>query len=986
MGAVKNGIKTTLRTPGKALLFFLVLALLAALLSVAFSVFAAVRGYLRDCDAYYHTIVNLEYLGRDYPDDRVYDEALARAVEEQQPTLDALCEMDQVLAFEPASNALARVEGLFRKDQYSWDPEAAVLLVYIMNYDPATDAYDAVVETALYSGTDVTKKLICLRTTDMDDPDGFIPERGATYYVCGHYFQGMSNYIWFLAEPMELPGTGIEVPAFTRRQKDAPAAAEPYERLAACCQQLNDSCPVQFSAAPEDQLPFHQQAITVEQGRLFSPEETRVCVISERLAALMGCACGDSLRLSLHRAEGALYAFRQTEEVWEDYEIVGVYSRSDEYTFGIYIPSRTEPGRVRPVSGYRLGQFRVRNSGITAFLEKARPLEQHGFRLTVYDQGYAAAVEPMQDLMLLSDIFLAVCLALTVAFLCLQSHLFISRQRETAQTMLALGSGRSHVRRYFLSGALLLAVPAGLLGCWAGKLLEQRVMRLLARLTQSMAGEDLRYSSSRLSLVRTLAFEPVIALRVYAAAFGILVLLSAVLTLVFSRGALRDRAAKGKKTKKAPVRPKTRRSSHLRGPLKYALLSMRRSTLRSTAVLLLCLIVALFFGHLTDSVRGYEEQLQTLRENTVLSGHATDMRGQKLEGLMVAPGTVDRFTEKGGLRSWSVSRTIGNLRVVGVCVRADGTEVDLAPPVYPHKLETLMGQMVLEPDWQRSSSVSGSALFYYAAPTSLDWLEGWDDSSFRLGGMLCAMPRSLMEEYGIELGDTCRFLYVLEDVSSYAVDTLELKVVAAYRSANDSRTILSPIGLRCIPSEQARFGEIWLGSGTYSSFVFTLEDTGQLDRTRKDLAEAGFNYVRSGKRMGSYVVIDDEIYLNTAHAMERQIKYVKALYACLYVIAGILSLALAWLLTTLRRKELALMRALGTQPLRITANLHFEQSALCALGLGLGLGIWWILGKPFDRTQLLLTLAFFGIWSLTTLLCVLSGMRKQAYADLAEPE
>ena len=194
------------------------------------------------------------------------------------------------------------------------------------------------------------------------------------------------------------------------------------------------------------------------------------------------------------------------------------------------------------------------------------------------------------------------------------------------------------------------------------------------------------------------------------------------------------------------------------------------------------------------------------------------------------------------------------------------------------------------------------------------------------------------------------------------------------------------IGLRSIHTDLAQYGSVHLSSGSYNSFVFTLEDTGKLDEARKALDKAGFNYVRSGRRMGSYAVLDDEVYLNTTHSMERQIKYVRALYACLCVIAGVLGLALAWLLTALRKKELALMRALGTQPFRIVANLHFEQSALCALGLGLGLGLWRLWGKQIVKTQLFLTLAFFGIWSLTTLAVVLAGMRKQAYADLAEPE
>lgn len=986
MGAIKNGIRTTLRTPGKALLFTLVLTLLAALLSVSLSVFAAVRGYLRDCDDYFHTIVNLEYLGKDYPDPMVYDRALERAVDQNRETLDQLCQMEQVLSFEPASNTRARVEGLQRKDRLSYDPDAAVLWVYIMRYDEATDSYDAVIESTLYSRTEDTGRLICLRTKDMEDPSAPHVEKGATYLVCGHFFLGQSNYLWFLADEMELPGSGTTVPAFTRVSKEEGPETESYEVLAAGLEQLNNSCPVQFTAAVEDQLPFHQQAITLSEGRMFSGAEDHVCIISERLAGAMNLGCGDRLRLSLQKAQGDLYAIHASEAPMNDYEIVGIYSLSDDYPFGIYLPSQTEPQTIQPVSGYRLGQFRVRNSEIASFLELAQPLEQQGFRLTVYDQGYAAAVEPMQDLQVLSLVFLLVCLCLGTAFLCLQSHLFISRQRETAQTMLALGSGKAYVRLYFLSGALLLAIPAGLLGCRIGQLLEQRVMLFLAQLTQSMASEDLRFSSSRLSLVRTLDFTPTIPLRIYSLAFGLLVLLSMVLCLLFSRGVLRDRAVRRTKPKKPSPQPKLRRSSHLQGPLKYALLSMRRSGLRSLAILLLCLMVALFFGQLTNSLLGYERQLEALKQNTVLSGHATDAAGQKMDGLIVSQKEVDRFVNSGLLRSYSLSRKICNLRFAGVSERADGTEIELAPPVYPKKLETLEGQMVYEPMWLRSSSVSDSALFYYASPTALDWLDGYSDESFLGEELICALAQPLAEEHGIVLGDTCRFLFVLYDRGLPVVDTVDLKVVGIYLSANDSRTILSPIGLSAVPSKEANFGYVWLGKGTYNSFVFTLQDTGCLDQARRELAEAGFNYVRSGSRLGSYAVIDDEVYLSTTHSMERQIKYVRALYGCLYGIAMILGLALSWLLTALRRKELALMRALGTQRWRIVANLLFEHSALCLLGLGLGLGIWRRLGRSCNRTQLLLTLLFFGIWFVTTLACVLGGMRKQAYADLAEPE
>ena len=104
MTAIKNGIKSILRTPGKTLLFVLILTVTAALLIVSCCVFGAVRGYLNDCNDYFHTIADLEYIGRDYPDQSVYDESFAEAVEENRALLESLAASDQVIAWEPASS------------------------------------------------------------------------------------------------------------------------------------------------------------------------------------------------------------------------------------------------------------------------------------------------------------------------------------------------------------------------------------------------------------------------------------------------------------------------------------------------------------------------------------------------------------------------------------------------------------------------------------------------------------------------------------------------------------------------------------------------------------------------------------------------------------------------------------------------------------------------------------------------------------------
>ena len=89
MQATKNGLKSTLRTPGKTLLFLLILTVTAALLNISCSVYGAVRGYRGNCDDYFHTIAELEYVGQYYPSQMIYDESFAAAVEENRDTLSA---------------------------------------------------------------------------------------------------------------------------------------------------------------------------------------------------------------------------------------------------------------------------------------------------------------------------------------------------------------------------------------------------------------------------------------------------------------------------------------------------------------------------------------------------------------------------------------------------------------------------------------------------------------------------------------------------------------------------------------------------------------------------------------------------------------------------------------------------------------------------------------------------------------------------------
>ena len=186
MQATKNGLKSALRTPGKTLLFVLILTVTSALLTVSCCVFGAVRGYLNDCDDYFHTIAELEYMGQNYPEQTVYDKSFAAAVEENRTELEALVASDAVLSWEPASSELLYTPLIHRHDTSIPDPDAAVLRVSLHSYNENLKAYNAIVKETLYSRIDYTDKLILVRTPDSEKS----LEYPCTYLIAGRFFAG----------------------------------------------------------------------------------------------------------------------------------------------------------------------------------------------------------------------------------------------------------------------------------------------------------------------------------------------------------------------------------------------------------------------------------------------------------------------------------------------------------------------------------------------------------------------------------------------------------------------------------------------------------------------------------------------------------------------------------------------------------------------------------------------------------------------------
>ena len=1063
MLAAGNGLKSALRTPGKTLLFLLILTVTAALLTISCCVYGAVRGYLNDCDDYFHTIAELEYLGAEYPSQTVYDEAFAAAVEQNRDTISTLIASDAVLAWEPASTELLLSPILHRLDSFVPNPNAAVLRVKPYAFQNEHGLYNVLVTETLYSRVNHTKKLILLRTANGEDT----LEYGKSYLIAGHFYTANSSSAAFQQEAVSFLDDGVMTELPLQLPDGASEAEEaPFYRCAEALHLRNDACRVTYTAAVEDLYPFHQQVLTLTAGRYFTREEydskARVCLISERMAGLLGKKLGDRIPATVFRAAGDVYERSSLTQIDEgDYEIIGTISHEENYPFWVFLPDAGAKTTFSPVNGYTLGQFRLKNDAVAAFRQEAAPLLEKGFRLNVYDQGYAAATEPMEELLFISGIFLAVCLLLAFCALALQSFLFISRQREAARTMFQLGSGRRHICVYFLSSALALMSLSAALGVLIGKLAEGRVFAVLQRFASQFANQDVRFSATRIAVSRTLSFDPASSPEAYLSAAGILAGGTLILTLLFALASLRERKTKKKKAARQIAPKRTVRVSRLSGTFKYGILSLRRSLVRSLAVLLLGIAAAMFFGRLSSSLLGYREQLASYKSNAVISGSATDLYAKRINGLTIWGDLVGNLGSNELVRDCCATHNVGCLKILG---KEGGEQIPFRIPDYysfHESYESTYYRLSKEASLVGTSSISNSPMFRRSNSGSVTWLDGWSEAdftrveqsewfpkeeyyledgsyeywymlneaagrsldefvplTFNSGPYVCAIPEDMMEQYGIQLGDKINTIlgYSHPDLNGNGerMFRLQLTVVASYVAPVDSTTVFTPLTFVAPGLENKKYfpslkyqpdtsyevdNKFWSGAVleryqaigvspamNYSSLSFTLTDTTKLDQLRDALYEAGFTWVHSGDRTKKCAVIEDDTYLNTTRSMERQIQYVSVLYGALYLLAGVIGFALAWLLMLSRRREIAVMRALGTQSGRILGNFLLEQLLLMAVGLALGIGVCRLTGTALNPTQLLLTAAFLAVWILSTLICLAAGLRKKSFAALTEPE
>lgn len=975
---LKQALQNTLRASRRSLLFLLLLGLISALLASSLGMSAALNQAMTLCRENYASIGLVEYIGGSYPHLAQLDENLSAAYAAVE---DALPQEDAVIYYEPTAMAMGSIDGLpSHAPQFS----EAVLLVKIIEvsepwYDSSSNFYLATVTNALYSSRNVKDNVIYLDTGDV------LMEKGRYYLVHGNYYSGIASYTSLGIEQYVSPqvqdlGETSFLDVTTEDGYSIPEDCIFYD--------IADTLAVQYSGLtlwstdhPQDLYPFHEDQLTLSQGEWYGKDG---CVVSETVASLLDLSLGDSITINVAADPSQL----PEDSYWagtgflcqQEYTVTGFFTGTDDYLWYAFVPSMD---RELTLGSYTLGHLRLENGSAQEYLDSLSL--PSGVRVTLYDQGYAAVESTLGTMLRSVAVIAMVCLMAGLAFLVLYAYLLVYRQQGVALTMHRLGVSRKNILSYDVFCVLFTALPGCILGFVVSLFACNWLQSLVTSIIANESDLALYYSSRSLSVSRDamefLAPPSAVTLAIITLA---VLAVSLVLGLAFGSACLKEK--RHRRQRSVALRPV--RSRSLRGgAMKYALLSASRGGLRSAVPALALLFACVLFCRLCLVTAEYETSLQELQENTSVRGYFTDSSGRKLNELVLNGDVLDSLAAIDGVSDITYSRSL-HYDILGVF---RGEEVVTWVGEHPRTdstfgQESLMNFFATCPEIVFTNSLKGSPEFLYSTSIQTEYLEGYDETLFTSpceDEDICMVPTTVMEEYGMSLGDQL-YLEIAVDNGTFP---MILTVVGSYVQEAASDRVYAPItlfestggmvsdGQIATSSASGRFHPCIHGVMSYQSATFSIKSCADLDNIKSQFYSLGLSEPHKLRSVRCFATINDSSYLSALYSSQQRLWYMQRLFPIIDVLAVALAFFLGRLLLGRRSGEVQTLRSMGASVGTVFWSLYLEQLMLCLLGVLLGLGCCTAFGWVNGGGSLWLA-AFFLSWLLGALTALCRSNRR----------
>lgn len=362
--------------------------------------------------------------------------------------------------------------------------------------------------------------------------------------------------------------------------------------------------------------------------------------------------------------------------------------------------------------------------------------------------------------------------------------------------------------------------------------------------------------------------------------------------------------------------------------LKHAWKRIHRTPLPAVAVLLFAAILCTVLCGLEGANRKEVEEFREIYRTTPVTLTVTNLTGTKTDGLE-APAWVANVFSGDTLLPHSLKEYVKDLRL------RTSYAVD----------SVVLEEKVIDTEQMQLVGVTSEAVIGSQSPlpgnTKVTWLDGYDESAFLSGARICLLPESMVGDGELPETVHMEFSYIKwVDVNAYIILYYALDLTVAGTHSTDYLSFYCPYYV---------VAEIYNG----------LEQRTKLDCVSavlidNDLQAEAAEHARywfpepdlAGKKIpwdySSYTYypyalrIDDSQLRSAEETLENSLTINRICTALVFALSAGAGFLISFLMIRSRKREIILMRTMGTPNGRIYGGFAFEQLLCIVLGAVLG--------------------------------------------------
>lgn len=358
-----------------------------------------------------------------------------------------------------------------------------------------------------------------------------------------------------------------------------------------------------------------------------------------------------------------------------------------------------------------------------------------------------------------------------------------------------------------------------------------------------------------------------------------------------------------------------------------------RSILNAVISMMTVIVLVFYFGTLQSTRQQFEE----LPEAIPVRGTFMNATGKLKNGLLVRPQVLDMVY--GSPYLWKIQETAALVGHIVGGGSGEDTEVQVV-------------------------GVNCPDLVQEYSEEEINWAKGWNWDRFLGSEHVCITGKTFLEMQDADKGSSISLSlehYQPADIGvglkRLALGCEDAEIVGTLNDTADAATPGIILPLDAVKQLYQENGETYFAS----SLSFTVKDPMNLNALKQDLKEEGLSSVvpeLTDTYMGSAVRIEDDVFIQAAIGMEKNISLLEAFLPFLLMIVILAGYLVPHLLLQGRRSEYAIMRALGTGRKRCTVIFFAEHILLAMAGGAAGAAIGIVFGTAGAVTAAVVWILF----------------------------